>query len=96
MNDSKSHETYKWLIAKSFKPIMDDALAANDTDFAGTLLKVQKLTGNLTVLSLIPVSSHSLLTVTSMGIFDVCPSSSLCFGVGSASGIIGLLLIEIS
>ena len=27
---------------------MDDALAANDTDFAGTLLKVQKLTGNLT------------------------------------------------
>ena len=48
MNDSKSHETYKWLIAKSFKPMMDDALAANDTDFAGMLLKVQKLTGNLT------------------------------------------------
>lgn len=48
MNDSKSHETYKWLIAKSFKPMMDDALAANDTDFPGMLLKVQKLTKNLT------------------------------------------------
>lgn len=48
MNDSKSHETYKWLIAKSFRPMMDEALGADDTDFPGMLLKVQKLTGNLT------------------------------------------------
>ena len=48
MNDSKSHETYKWLIAKSFRPMVDEALGADDTDFPGMLLKVQKLTGNLT------------------------------------------------
>ena len=48
MNNAKSHETYKWLIAKSFRPMMDEALASNDTDFPGKLREVQKMTGNLT------------------------------------------------
>ena len=48
MNDSKSHETYKWLIAKSFRPMMDDALLSENADFPGKLFKVQKMTGNLT------------------------------------------------
>ena len=48
MNNAKSHETYKWLIARSFGSMMDEALASNDTDFPGKLREVQKMTGNLT------------------------------------------------
>lgn len=44
----KMEEYYKWQIAKDFRPLMDDALAADPAEFAPKLLKVQRITGNLT------------------------------------------------
>ena len=46
--NTKQEEYYKWQIAKKFRPMMDEALAANTAVFARKLLNVQKLTGNLT------------------------------------------------
>ena len=47
LNDLEHMEYYKWQIVKRFRPLMDDALKSEDSEFAANLLKVKKLTSNL-------------------------------------------------
>ena len=47
MNGQRSKEYYKWLIARKFKPMMDEALAAPDETFPTKLYAVKKLSANI-------------------------------------------------
>lgn len=47
LNDLEHMEYHKWQIVKRFRPLMDDALKSEDSEFAANLLKVKKLTSNL-------------------------------------------------
>ncbi len=47
INSGDHIEYYKWIIAKQFRPAMDQALAASDGDFHQQLYEVKKLTKNL-------------------------------------------------
>lgn len=44
LNGPVHKEYFKWIVAKKFKPMMDEALSVADSDFAGKLSKIQKLT----------------------------------------------------
>ena len=48
INGKPHNEYYKWQVAKQFRPLMDEALAADPSDFHQKIQVVQKLTGNLT------------------------------------------------
>jgi len=43
-----SDETYKWRVAKQFRPMMDAALESDDSVFPSKLLETQKMVKNLT------------------------------------------------
>ena len=47
LNNPEHMEYYKWQIVKRFRPLMDDALKSENSEFAANLLKVKKLTSNL-------------------------------------------------
>ena len=47
LNNPEYMEYYKWQIVKRFRPLMDDALKSENSEFAANLLKVKKLTSNL-------------------------------------------------
>ena len=47
LNNEKTGEIYKWRITAAFRPAMDEALASNDKDFHGKLVKIWKFTDNL-------------------------------------------------
>ncbi len=47
LNNPEHMEYYKWQIVKRFRPLMDDALRSENSEFAANLLKVKKLTSNL-------------------------------------------------
>lgn len=47
LNNPEHMEYYKWQIVKRFRPLMDDALKSEATEFVAKLLKVKKLTSNL-------------------------------------------------
>ena len=44
LNTGDNNEVYKWEIAAEFRPMMDAALAADDTDFPAKLAAVVLLT----------------------------------------------------
>jgi len=48
INGKPHNEYYKWQIAKQFRPMMDEALAVDSSEFYQKLKAIQKLTGNLT------------------------------------------------
>lgn len=47
INSKDNNETYKWKIAKDFRGLMDEALAADEKDFADILYKAKAATQNL-------------------------------------------------
>ena len=48
INGKPHNEYYKWQIAKQFRPMMDEALTADPSEFYQKIKAIQKLTGNLT------------------------------------------------
>jgi len=48
INGNPHKEYYKWQIAKRFRPMMDDALATDPSDFYDKIKDIQRMTGNLT------------------------------------------------
>lgn len=47
INGPEHGESYKWQIAKKFRPMMDDALTANDEAFSAKLKEIKKITYNV-------------------------------------------------
>lgn len=47
INEKEHDETYKWMIAKDFRRLMDEALASDDTVFADALYKAKAATRNM-------------------------------------------------
>ena len=47
INDDSHRETYKWEIASSFKPLMDQALSSDNQEFAEKLIAVKNTTSNV-------------------------------------------------
>ena len=47
INGPEHGETYKWQIAKMFRPMMDDALAVEDKKLPGKLAEIKKMTCNV-------------------------------------------------
>jgi hypothetical protein len=52
-------ETYKWRIAKQFKPKMDAALTASDEELSKALLSLRQLTYNLIDSTILPLTALS-------------------------------------
>ncbi|RHU37224.1 hypothetical protein DXD54_08515 [Clostridium sp. TM06-18] len=47
LNDPEHMEYYKWQIVKKFRPMMDEALETDGSEFAEKLMEVKKITSNL-------------------------------------------------
>ena len=52
-------ETYKWRIAKQFKPKMDAALTASDEELSKALFSLRQLTYNLIDSTILPLTALS-------------------------------------